>query len=101
MTKPLFSPISDIAYYATENVSLLRLFGTAISVLYDLSDILSRNTCNASTYVTRLIDSFGIDLVGTAEKLSMMRSLLFGDDLDWDLIARHLSKVAARKLSSD
>ncbi|WP_418465368.1 hypothetical protein [Faecousia sp.] len=87
----LFDQGSDIVYHSDNNSEALLDLNTAIKALYAIeAGALSANTLNTPTYVESVIQHLQIDVAGWAGKLEMMRSLLFGEDLNWEYIQQQL-----------
>mgnify|MGYP000250551345 CR=1 FL=1 len=83
----LFNQGSDLVYHSDNNSEALLDLNTAIKDLYAIeAGALSANTLNTPTYVESVIQHLQIDVAEWANKLTMMRSLLFGGDLNWEHI---------------
>jgi hypothetical protein len=94
---------TNATYYPRQAENILRSLNETIHGLYALSNEESNiiETLNTTTYVEaeykRLIGSIGIDLADIANKLEMIRSLLFGDCLNWDYICQNLKEIESTK----
>lgn len=99
----LFSKGSDALYNVEETASILKAFNEAIHGLYtiDSEESYIFDTLNTTTYVQeeykKLAENIGIDLMDIANKLEMMRSILFGDCFNWDNIYAKLNKISSKK----
>ena len=96
MNKEEFEKLWDKGFDAhhdpQEIVTLLKNFNDAINGLYAIGgeEQYIFNVLDTSAPVMReyerLIQSLGISLIEVADTLEKMRSILFGDCLDWDNI---------------
>ncbi|GHU73381.1 hypothetical protein FACS1894184_21230 [Clostridia bacterium] len=92
----------DMTYYTATNARALADFNTAINALYALDcGANSANTKNTSTYLDAAIKKIGFDPCDWAAKCSMVRSLLFGDDLNWDYAQRCLAAIPDSSTKED
>ena len=90
----LFNQGSDLVYHSGNNSEVLLDLNTAIKALYAIDvGALSANTLNTPAYVEDVIQHLQIEATEWAGKLEMMRSLLFGEDLNWELIQKHLKSI--------
>lgn len=82
---------NDLAVNSRTNAKGLLDLNTAIKALYAIDvGALSANTLNVPIYVEDTIRHLQINVVEWAGKLEMMRSLLFGENLNWKHIQRQL-----------
>lgn len=87
----LFNQGSDLLHHSDNNSEALLDLNTAIKALYAIeAGALSANTLNTPTYVESIIQHLQIDVAEWAGKLEMMRSLLYGEDLNWEHIQQQL-----------
>ncbi|KPU42177.1 hypothetical protein OXPF_39560 [Oxobacter pfennigii] len=99
--KKLWSSGSNVLYYADNSATILKALNDAIHGLYYLGGEHSYiiHTLNTTTYVEeeykRLLSGIieNQDLSDIANKLEMVRSLLFGDCFNWDYICEELEKI--------
>ena len=93
-----FRKRSDV-YYDTNNAKILRDFNQAISALYALDSgaFSARDTLNLRLDTDEEIDKIlqDVSLVDIAMKLSLVRSLVFGECLDWEAAAADLERESA------
>lgn len=95
----VFLNSSDLIYSAKDSSEILKALNDVIHGLYHIGNEESYiiSTFNTATYVEaeykRLLKSIGMDLDDIANKLEMIRSLLFGDCFNWDYIQLELSKL--------
>lgn len=90
----LFNPHCDTVYFSKNNSEGLNDLNTAIDALYAIeAGALSARTLNTPIFVENAIRQLGIDAAGWAEKLRAMRSLLFGDDLNWGYVQKQLTEI--------
>lgn len=89
---------SDMTYYADTNAKALRDINGAITSLYAIDvGAYSANTRNTPIYVNEVITALHIDVAGWANKLEMLRSLVFGNDINWEYMAEDLGGEDAQK----
>lgn len=99
----LFSKGSDALYNEEETASILKAFNEAIHGLYTIGSEESYifDTLDTTTYVQeeykKLTENTGTDLIDIANKLEMMRNVLFGDCFNWDNIYAKLNKIHSKK----
>lgn len=99
--KELWNRGSNALYYADKSAVILKALNDAIHGLYYLGGEHGyiTHTLNTTTYVEeeykRLLSDIiaSQDLCDIANRLEMIRNLLFGDALDWDNIQSNLSKL--------
>ena len=100
--KKLFSGNSDALYNAEESAEILKALNEAIHGLYylDNEDTYILGILNCTTYVQeeykKLLNDIGAGFGNIANKLEMIRSLLFGDCFNWDNIYAELSKIPTK-----
>ena len=89
----LFNQGSDLVYHSDNNSEALLDLNTAIKALYAIeAGALSANTLNTPVYVEDAIRHLQINVAEWAGKLEMMRSLLFGEGLNWEYIQQQLDR---------
>ena len=90
-----FQQRSDV-YYNLNNAEILRDFNQAIDALYALDSgaFSARDTLNLRSDTEAEIDRIlqDIPLVDIAGKLSLVRSLAFGECMDWAAAAADLKR---------
>lgn len=97
--KNLLNKNSDATYNPQEAAEILKGFNQAISGLYFLGgdERYISETLNLSAYedeeYKRFIDSIGISLCEVADKLEMVRNILFGSCFNWDQIRIQLEEM--------
>ena len=93
-----FKEKSDVLHHSNvkNNAEILDNLNTAIKSLYalDVGAFSANGTLNTPTYVDKLIDDLVPDFGEIAGKLELIRSLAFGDSLDWDLAQSDLKWTA-------
>lgn len=101
--RKLWNNSNDVLSNRQESMEILRAFNDAIHSLYYLGgeqkyifDTLNV-TVEAINKYKSILDGTEIDLIGLADKLELMRSLLFGDCLNWDYICSELDKLPDKK----
>ena len=101
--KKLFNGNNDALYNAEKSAEILKALNEAIHGLYylDNEDTYVLSTLNATTYVEeeykKLLIDIGTDFGNIANKLEMIRSLIFGDCFNWDNIYAELSKIPSKE----
>lgn len=101
--KKLFSGNSDALYNAEKSAEILKALNEIIHGLYflDNEDTYILSTLNSTTYVEeeykKLLTDIGTDFGDIANKLEMIRSLLFGDSFNWDNIYAELNKLSSKE----
>jgi hypothetical protein len=96
MSKQNYEPWknSDMTYHAKLNAEALSDFNRAIDALYSLdSGAFSADTRNTPTYVDDVVKNLNVDFADIAFKLELMRSLIFGDAIDWGYCADKLREI--------
>lgn len=93
---------SDALYNPQEAAKILKSFNDVIHGLYFLGSeenyifsVLNTTTYQDEEY-KRLTESMGIELTEIADKLELMRSILFGDCFNWDAICDGLERNTCR-----
>lgn len=107
--KKLFNGNSDALYNAEETANILKALNDAIHGLYYLGGEHEYicHTLNVTTYVEeeyrKLLSDIieNQDLSDIADKLEMIRSVLFGDALNWDAIQDNLTKLIKEEVDSN
>lgn len=90
----LFRSLSDLVYYSKNNAEALSDLNTAIKALYAIeAGALTAKTLNTATYVDEVIERLNVDTAEWASRLSIMRSLLFGHDMNWDYVQKQLAEI--------
>ncbi len=83
-----FKEKSDVLHHSNvkNNAEILDDLNTAIKSLYalDVGAFSASGTLNTPTYVDKLIDDLVPDFGEIAGKLELIRSLAFGDSVDWE-----------------
>jgi hypothetical protein len=97
--KKIFDKNSDATYNPQKTAEILKAFNLAISSLYFLdgderyiSEVLN-TSISEDEECKKIYDSIGIRLCDIADKLELVRSILFGGCLDWDFIRIELEKL--------
>jgi hypothetical protein len=99
--KELWNRGTNALYYADKSATILKALNDAIHGLYYLGgehDYII-HTLNVTTYVEEEYKKLLGDIIGSqdladiANKLEMIRSLLFGDCFNWDAIQSNLTKL--------
>jgi hypothetical protein len=105
--RKLWNGGTNVLYYADKSATILKALNDAIHGLYYLGGEHGYiiHTLNTTTYVEeeykRLLSKIiaDQDLSDIANKLEMIRSLLFGDCLNWDCICEELEKIQPKEES--
>lgn len=90
---------SDVLYRPNKTAEIIKAFNSVITGMYFLGteEQYIFDTLNTTTYVQEeyksLQNKLGIDIQDIAEKFELMRSILFGDCLDWEFICDKLNGV--------
>ena len=90
----IFHKGSELKHGSPICAELLIDLTMAITYLYRLDvGAITANPLNTPTYVKNVVDDLMPDVTETAHRLEMVRSLLFGEELDWDQIEREISGI--------
>ena len=96
--KKFWNSASDALNNSQETAKILKSFNDVIHGLYFLGSeeeyifsVLNTTTYQDEEY-KRLTESIGIELTEIADKLELMRSILFGDCFNWDNVYNEFEK---------
>lgn len=96
----LWNEASDAMYNPEATANILKSFNMAISALYAIEgeNEYIFSMLNTSSYAEKAYESIeksiGVDLACVANKLELMRNVLFGDCLDWNNIHKAFEKYS-------
>ena len=98
----MFDGNTNLTYYPDQSANILRAFNEIINGLYHIGNEHEYiiHTLNTSTYVEaeyrKMLSDIGMDLTEIANKLEIVRSLLFGDCLNWEYIYQKVKNIKTK-----
>ena len=97
--KKFWDNTSDALYEVGKTHEILNAFNQAINGLYFIGsegkyifDVLNTSAPAAEEY-KKITNSIGIELIEISYKLEAMRSILFGDCINWSFICDRLDRI--------